>query len=163
MRSLSLSQQQYLETIADLIREKGRARLHEVADRLAVRPPSAWEVVSRLGRQGLVRRKDRFQVALTVKGILVVQQLDRRHEALRIFISNVLAMDCSDAEALACRIEHFVSAEFAERLVRFIEILTEKYPLTLKTIVRYMSRPHSERTGERNNEGRLEAAGGKSQ
>lgn len=137
---LSLPQQRYVEVIAELIREKGRARMNDVATRLAVKPPSASEAVKRLTTQGLTTRASRFQVGLTARGRRVAARLDRRHAALRAFVGDVLAIDRAAADALACRVEHCVDTRFTDRLLALVEILVRRHPAALADIVSRMRR-----------------------
>jgi len=131
---LSLPQQQYVEVIDELVREAGLARITDVAERLDVRLPSASQVVKRLVDNGLAVRNERLEVGLTARGRMIAEHLDRRHQALRRFMVDVMAMDADRADELACRIEHCVDGRFAERLVDLAEFLEREYPWAIKGI-----------------------------
>lgn len=132
--TLSLPQQRYIEVIDGLVRESGVARITDVAERLDVRLPSASQVVKRLVDNGLAARNDRLEVDLTPKGRTIAERLDRRHQALKRFMLDVMAMDANRADELACRVEHCVDGQFAERLVDLAEFLEKEYPWAIKGI-----------------------------
>ncbi len=136
--SLSLPQQRYIEVIAELQREQGQARMTDVAERLDVRLPSASEAVKRLVEHGLALRNARSDVGLTRSGQQIADQLDGRHQSLRRFMVDVMAMDATRADELACRVEHCVDREFVERLVEVGEVLEQKYPETLAGITEHV-------------------------
>ncbi len=133
-KTLSLPQQRYIEVIDGLVRESGVARITDVAERLDVRLPSASQVVKRLVDNGLAARNERLEVELTAKGRMIAEHLDRRHQALKRFMVDVMAMDEKRADEVACRVEHCVDGQFAERLVDLAEFLEQEYPWTLKGI-----------------------------
>jgi DtxR family Mn-dependent transcriptional regulator len=132
--SLSLPQQRYIEVIAGLIHEHGQARMTAVAERLEVQLPSASEAVKRLVENGLASRNARFDIGLTRKGKRIAEQLDTRHQALKRFMVDVMAMEGTRADELACRIEHSVDKEFTERLLAVAGLLEREYPEALAGI-----------------------------
>ncbi|MEI7898845.1 MAG: metal-dependent transcriptional regulator [bacterium] len=115
--NVSLAQQQYIEVIADLIREKGQARTCDIAATLKISMPSVSEVVRRLVDSGMVLRKSLHEIVLTSAGAALVQQLDRQQAALRLFLSDILGLPANEADKRACELEHFVDAQVVERLL----------------------------------------------
>ncbi len=136
--TLSLPHQRYIEVIDGLVRESGVARITDVAERLDVRLPSASQVVKRLVDNGLAARNERLEVELTPKGRTIAEHLHRRHQALKRFMVDVMAMDARRADELACRVEHCVDGQFAERLVDLSEFLEKEYPWTIKGIAEHV-------------------------
>lgn len=138
--SLSLSQQRYIEVIAGLIRDKGAARTTDVARSLGVRLPSVTEAVRRLEALGVAVRKSRFEIALSREGRRVAEQLDGRQRALERFMVDVMAMPALEAAEAACRVEHCVNREFAERLAAVAEYLSLRNPAALKGASAFVKR-----------------------
>lgn len=101
---------------------------------MGVTLPSASEVVNRLMGLGLVLRISRFEIGLTPQGRQIAEQLDRRHESLRQFMTNVLVMDEDEADKIACRLEHYVDGDFAGRLAQLAELLKMEYAKVLEDI-----------------------------
>jgi DtxR family Mn-dependent transcriptional regulator len=138
--ALSLPQQRYVETIEELCRTTGSARTSDLAMRLNVRMPSVSEAVTRLVAQGIANRNSRHTIELTPKGRLIADQLKQRHEALRLFMREVMVMDEARADEMACRIEHCVDKEFSDRLLMLAEFLEQKHPDLLTAIARHVKR-----------------------
>jgi DtxR family Mn-dependent transcriptional regulator len=138
LEDLSLAQQRYVEVIGGLIRDKGRARTTDVAEALQVSLPSVSEAVKRLVRQGIAVRAGRFEIGLSEEGSRIAGQLESRHGALRRFMVDVMAMKKERADEVACRVEHCVDGDFAERLRKLAEFLEREYPETLQGIADYV-------------------------
>ncbi len=137
--SLSLSQQQYVEAIASLVRDKGRARTTDVARILGVRLPSVTEAVRRLNSLGLTLRRSRFEIALTPRGWRIAEQLDGRQAALRRFMVEILAMPPELADEVACRVEHCVDRGFADRLAALADYMATRDPAARRKAADYIA------------------------
>lgn len=135
---LSLSQQRYVEVIGGLIREKGRARTTDVAQRMGVRLPSVTEAVRRLEDLGLAVRRSRFEIVLSPRGTRIAEQLDDRQAALERFMVGVMGMEAADAAEAACRVEHCVNREFADRLAAVAEYFVQRHPAALRGASEYV-------------------------
>ena len=129
---MTLAQQEYIETIASLIREHGQARTTDLARRLGISLPSVTEAVSRLVRLGIASRPSRHEIVLTAAGVEVADQLERRHQVLRRFMVDVLAMDERSSDETACRIEHCTDPAFTERLARFADFIAREQTPTMR-------------------------------
>lgn len=132
MSGTSLPQQNYIETIAELVVNHGHAHPAEIAKALNVKKPSVTEAVSRLVDLGLARRLGGSEVVLTAAGALIGRDLANRHEVLRRFMVDVLDIDFDDADEAACRIEHAASAEFVTGLMLFEEFLQKRSSVAFK-------------------------------
>jgi len=60
---------------------------------------------------------------LTSKGETMAADVIRRHEILRDFFVKVLAVDETEAEETACKMEHAISEGILERFVRFVDFV----------------------------------------
>lgn len=142
--ALSLPQQRYVETIEELCRTTGSAHTSDLAMRMNVRMPSVSEAVTRLVSQGVAKRNSRHTIELTPKGRAIAEQLKQRHKALLLFMTEVMAMEPARADAMACRIEHCVDKEFADRLLMLAGFLERNHPDLLKAIARHVKRQAEE-------------------
>jgi len=109
----------YVEIIAELIALRGEARPVDIAERFGVKPPTVSKNLTRLQRDGLVRKERYRSVFLTVPGQKLADHCRARH---RLVVSFLLAIGVSTevAERDAEGIEHHVSAETLETFRRFI-------------------------------------------
>jgi len=119
--SLSIAQEDYLETIYKLSLEKGTVRVTDVAKRLGVRRPPVTRAVQSLEKLGFVERDDRREIVLTARARRLASALAHRHSDLFFFLSDVLGVDASTAEADTCQMEHGISPETAQGLHEFLE------------------------------------------
>jgi DtxR family Mn-dependent transcriptional regulator len=53
----------------------------------------------------------------------VAAEIVRRHEALKDFFVKILLIEKKEAEKAACKVEHEVSKNIVDRLIRFVEFM----------------------------------------
>src|SRR5438045_1478796 len=85
--SPSQSAEDYLERIHELIREKGYARVVDIASSLEVKQASVTSMVQKLGELGYLNYEKYRGLVLTPKGLKVACQIQKRHETLSRFFS----------------------------------------------------------------------------
>jgi len=118
-RSLEILED-YTELIAELVRERGEARITDIASRLGVTHPTATKAVARLKREGLVISRPYRSVFLTPLGEEMAQRVKARH---RLVVELLLAVGvpAEAAEADAEGMEHHVSDATLAAFERFLE------------------------------------------
>ena len=126
-KKLTASQEDYLEAIYHISVKKTAARAKDIADYLDVRASSVTGALRALGKIGLVNYAPYDLITLTEQGRTVAEEVVRRHEALKNFLVNVLGVEQQEADEAACRMEHTVSKNIVERLVKYAEYV-EKCP-----------------------------------
>lgn len=119
VETLSASLEDYLEAIFHIAREKHVARPRDIAGKLRVSYPSVTSALRALAERGLINYTPYDAVTLTDKGRTAAQDVIRRHETLRRFFVDVLAVSEKEAEVAACRMEHSVPEVILNRLSRF--------------------------------------------
>lgn len=120
---LSASQEDYLETIYNLIQIKGAARPKDIAAKLNVRAASVTGALKHLTEAGLINYAAYESATLTPLGEKVARAIYHKHEALLSFFVTVLDIPKADAEDFACKMEHIVPDHVLERLIRFSEFV----------------------------------------
>jgi len=120
---LSREMEDYLETIASLIRSGGEARVTDIAGRLSVRKPSVTLALRSLAEKGLVHYHPYAQPTLTEAGQTIANRIQHRHDVLKRFLVDVLQIGDQVAEANACRIEHAVDKEVLDHLAHFVDFV----------------------------------------
>lgn len=121
---MSVSQEDYLETILDLIAEAGAARVRDIARRMNVAKSSVTVALRSLAARNLVNYEPYQLVSLSEKGRMAAENIRRRHDTLRSFLVEVLGVDEPTANANACRIEHAVGNGIMRRLSCFVEYMS---------------------------------------
>jgi len=114
----------YLETIFLLVREHRFARVRDIAKARNVKAGSVSPALKRLAELGLVNYVRREYVGLTDDGEREARRVLARHDLLTNFFAKVLKMPARAAEREACAMEHSLSNEGMDRLVRFFEFFS---------------------------------------
>ncbi len=122
--ALSESLEDYLETIHTLIRDRKVARVKEIAEARSVRMASVSTAMHRLSEMGLVKYNQREFIELTPEGEECARRTMARHDLLVRFFREILQVSPDQAEEDACSVEHSLSDELVDRMVRFFEYLT---------------------------------------
>ncbi|MGI6752169.1 MAG: metal-dependent transcriptional regulator [Anaerovoracaceae bacterium] len=123
MSGYSQSEEDYLETLYLIHLEDKVCRVKDVAQAMGVKMPSVVSAIRTLSEKGLVEQEKYGHIELTKKGIKVGKDVYDRHRLLFAFFHEVLGLDPSVAEEDACRIEHHLSPETRERLLRIVEYI----------------------------------------
>jgi len=121
--NLSSSLEDYLEAIFQIVREKQAARAKDIGSRLNVGRSSVTGALQSLAQRELINYAPYDAITLTDKGRTIAEELVRRHEVLRDFFVKVLAVDATDADTAACKMEHAISDSILERFVEFAEFV----------------------------------------
>ncbi len=121
--ALSASLEDYLKAIFQIVAEKQAARAKDISRRLKVSSSSVTGALRSLAERDLINYSPYDVITLTPEGRAVAEQVVRRHEALRDFLVNVLAVPGDLAEESACQMEHVVNDRVLERLLQFIEFI----------------------------------------
>lgn len=119
---LSESEEMYLSTIARLLEsgQIGPAPLSILAEELDVLPVSANQMVRKLEDAGMVTYTPYKGVSLTEKGTIEALRILRHRRLWEVFLVKNLGYTPVEADRLACRLEHTLPPEAAERLASFL-------------------------------------------
>ncbi len=130
MDGLSASQEDYLEVIFHLSRNKRQARAKDIAQALKVSRASVTEALRGLSKRELINYAPYEAVSLTTRGRKVALDVVQRHQALKNFFIRILAVDEELADQGACRVEHAAPPEIIKRLTA-LGLFLEKKDKTL--------------------------------
>jgi len=124
-KTITTTLEDYLEAIAWLVSDKGVARVRDIAAALSVHKSTVTATLRSLAEKGLVHYSAYEAATLTPEGRKIAEDVIRRHEIVREFFIEVLALDREVADANACRIEHVMDAEVLDRLASFARFVKE--------------------------------------
>jgi DtxR family Mn-dependent transcriptional regulator len=118
----SESEEMYLITVARAGEEgnEGPLPVSAVAAALTVSVASANEMVRKLAARGLVEYEPYRGVRLTPAGKEIAATVLRTRRLWSTFLAEHLAFTPSEADALACQLEHVTPPHAAERLAEFL-------------------------------------------
>ena len=109
----------YVELIADLLREEGEARAVDLARRIGVSQATVTATIGRLQRDGLVETKPYRGLFLTEAGTEMASAAKARHDLVVRFLIAV-GLDAGTAEQDAEGLEHHASEEALAAFARFL-------------------------------------------
>lgn len=110
----------YVELIADLIRDCGEARQVDLAARLGVSQPTVAKMLKRLVAAGLVEQQPYRGIFLTAEGEALAHESRMRHQIVESFLL-ALGVSPETARRDAEGIEHHVSDETLQIFRRFTD------------------------------------------
>jgi DtxR family Mn-dependent transcriptional regulator len=118
---VSATMQMYLKKIHEIQLGKGAARVTDIANKLEVKKASVTNALKNLKTKGLINYEPYDVITLTGAGLEVVDQIENRYEALKLFFTDVLGIKETKAELEACELEHHLSTDIYDRLVHFVD------------------------------------------
>lgn len=113
------SGEDYLETILLLSRQQKDVHSVEVARKLGVAKPTVTKAVKNLVQMEYITM-DGMHLKLTEKGLARAEEIYEKHTMITRFWQ-LLGVSEEPAERDACRMEHLVSPEVYEAIVKFVE------------------------------------------
>jgi DtxR family transcriptional regulator, Mn-dependent transcriptional regulator len=116
----SQSVEEYIEAIFRLSSDGDTASTGELAELLKVAAPSVTTMLRRLVRDGLVIHERYRGVYLTEAGKELAQSLLRRHRLSERLLTDVLGVPWEQAHDHACRLEHALNGELADRVAEVL-------------------------------------------
>jgi DtxR family Mn-dependent transcriptional regulator len=123
---LSASLEDYLEAILNLSADDGHAHSKDIAEELGVARPSVTGALRTLKKKGLANYEPYGSVTLTRAGRSAARKVARRHEIIKSFFVDVLAVDADLAQQAACRAEHALGPEVIAKLLNFSQFVSRK-------------------------------------
>ncbi|MFZ2938309.1 MAG: metal-dependent transcriptional regulator [Candidatus Omnitrophota bacterium] len=121
MKKLSSNMEDYLEAIALLKREKGVARVNDIGRFLRVKNSSVSAALNTLSKKKHVVHERYGYVELTTEGQKLASGVQKRHDILLKFLCGILKIDPEVARVDACKMEHAISQETLDKLIKFSE------------------------------------------
>ncbi len=110
----------YVELIAELIRDTGEARTVDIARRLGVTHVTVSKTLARLQREDLITSAPYRSIFLTPKGARLAGASRQRHEVVVAFLL-ALGVPQQDADIDAEGIEHHLSSSTLQAMKRFLK------------------------------------------
>lgn len=116
---LTDSLEDYLEAIYMLERSNPKVRITDIAAKLKLSKPSVNKAINLLKNSGLVGHEKYGNIVLTDEGRKIAKEIYYMHNTLKEFLINELNIDPEIAEYEACGIEHVISKDSLNKLVKY--------------------------------------------
>lgn len=116
------SAEDYLEMILRLSEEKGYVRSVDIATGLQVSKPSVSVAMKHLREDGYITMDKDNYIGLTETGMEIARRIYDRHKALTQILIRI-GVDPVTAQEDACKVEHDISTQTYDAIVRQLEKL----------------------------------------
>lgn len=117
----SVSQEDYLKAIWEMLEENQTPISARLAEELDVTPPAVTAALKRMTRDGHVRVDRDGRIDLTAKGRKFAERLALRHQLAEMLLTDVIGLAWSKAHDEAERMEHAISPEVQALLLKRFE------------------------------------------
>ena len=122
---LTESIEEYTEGIYRLQEEMEVVSTGDIAKYMTVAPASVTTMLKRMAELGLVEHAPYQGVSLTPKGKALSISLLRKHRLVERLLVDFLELPWDDVHDLACKLEHYLSEDVADRIAKAMN-----YPTT---------------------------------
>ena len=130
----TISEEDYLERIYELIQRKGYARPVEIAQELAIQQPSVTKMVQNLDAKGYLTYEKYRGFSLTPKGEKLALAIRNRHGILASFLT-MIGVNRSTIDKDVEGIEHHISPKTLTAISQFVQFLQEQ-PAIIKAFLK---------------------------
>jgi DtxR family Mn-dependent transcriptional regulator len=114
----SVSQEDYLKAIWEMLEENQTPISARLAEELQVTPPAVTAALKRMTRDGHVRVDRNGRIDLSRKGRQVAERLALRHQLAEMLLTEVIGLSWAKAHDEAERMEHAISPEVEALLLK---------------------------------------------
>lgn len=118
MEKLSISLEDYIEEIYRQVLKSGNAKVTMIAEALGVKKASVTGALNTLMERKLINYAPYTPVTLTCDGEKIAKKILQKHENLAEFFIEVLKTPQAEAIEIACKMEHLVSEDLFEKIVK---------------------------------------------
>lgn len=113
----------HLMAIDDLFRRLGYARVSDIARELGITRGSVSISLRTLKDAGLVMQDENRHLRLSPRGQSLVDAIKTKRRLMHSLFADVLGVSPEQADIDACKMEHLLSNETAQRMVTFLRFL----------------------------------------
>jgi len=117
---LTNSMAEYLKVIYIISNTQPRVRVTEIAKKLGYSKPSINRALNNLKAENLIKYEAYGDIILTKTGITVAEDIMKRHDIIKLFLTYVLEIDEDTAETEAAAMKNSVSEETVSKLEQYI-------------------------------------------
>jgi DtxR family Mn-dependent transcriptional regulator len=110
----------HLTAILELREKRGYARVTDVARHLDITTGSASTNLKSLKSKGFISEDENRFLSLTDEGHALAKAVIERKGVMLRFLREVIGVSSNQAEIDACKVEHLISEETADKILRFI-------------------------------------------
>lgn len=121
--NISQALEDYLEIIFLLSKHEGHVHANDIAKALKVKKPSVTSALKKLSKLGLIHYLPYKPIELTPEGLSRAESISKIHKKLKEFLIKVLAINPTEADNIACTLEHHISIKAMQKFSSFVEFI----------------------------------------
>ena len=114
---MTLNREDYLLVIWEFLESFDRISEKELANRLKISPPTAYEYLTKLSDEGLINKEGK-KISFTPMGRNMARELVRMHRIAEVFAYNFLEVPWEETHASVMELEHIFSGKRGEVLFK---------------------------------------------
>ena len=118
---LTSNMEDYMEAIVMLSASNRVVRVKDIANKLNIKMPSVSAALAKLKEMELIMYEKYGFIELTDKGLEIADRVLKRHNCLIDFFTNILQIDCSNADNEACKVEHALAPQTCSQIHKFLD------------------------------------------
>lgn len=128
---LSHSETHYLLTIYSLQRKDDQLRASTIAKELGVSRNAVHLQLKKLNEKKLVKIKDNY-ITLPKRSIVQIEKIANKRQTMVVLLTEVLGLPQHIAVTDSCKVEHLLSDETGEALLKFVQFLRSDRKVVLQ-------------------------------
>ena len=117
---LTNSQEEYLKTIFILEKNNNKVRVTDIATKLHITKPSVNKAINILKDMKLINYEIYGEIKLTKPGEELAKEIIKKHDILKMFLSEILEVEPNKAEEEAKQMKYAISEDTAKKLDKYI-------------------------------------------
>ena len=121
MTHSTTSEQNYLKALLALSKNGGTIHSADVANVVGVSRASVSKAMDILKESKYITKEKYGTIALTPLGKQTASAVKKRNELIKTFLTDILGVNDNVAKYDACRMEHTISSETAEKLEEYLK------------------------------------------
>ncbi|MBI2085293.1 MAG: transcriptional regulator MntR [Candidatus Aenigmarchaeota archaeon] len=141
MKRSTPATEDYLETIYELTKSKGYAKVVDISRKLGVKPPTVTIMIQKLSKNGLLKYERYRDISLTQPGKTIAKNISDRHSKIMKFLT-ILGVDKKTAYVDTEGIEHHMHPSTLKRIHELV-LFAEKNPKWLDGLKKFHGKKHN--------------------
>lgn len=133
---LSHSETHYLLTIYSFLQKNDQLRASTIAKELSISRNAVHLQLKKLCEKKLVKIKDNF-ITLPMATVELVEKIANKRQTMIVLLSEVLGVPMHIATSDSCKVEHLISDETGEALLKFVQFLRSDRKVVLQFLKEY--------------------------
>lgn len=117
---LTKSLEEYISTIYILEETNKKIRVTDIATKMLITKPSVNRALKNLREKGYVNFEPYTDITLTDEGREVAQEISKKYDIVKIFLTEILGVSQKTAEIDSLKIKAVISEETEQKLQEFM-------------------------------------------